>query len=195
MRDIPKFEKLTNIKINEFGWEENKDFVIYSSRDRTCENVVNLMMVSEGDKHHFMWIKTFSRLKQSGEHSNGTRFYCTHCMEANFESEEKLSQHKDVCMQHEAVRCVYPKEGENKMKFTNQQNTFMHPFFVTADFESTLVPCVVDDKSNAFVYQKHIPNSFALKFECIHDQYSKPIIINNGNPDELMMTFVKECEN
>ena len=44
------------------------------------------------------------------------------------------------------------------------------------DFESKLVP-VDDINENTNKYQKHVANSYGLKFNCIHDEHSKPIKI------------------
>ena len=42
----------------------------------------------------------------------------------------------------------------------------MHPFYISADFESTLTP-VNEINSNTTKYQRHDPNSYGLKFNCI----------------------------
>ena len=70
----------------------------------------------------------------------------------------------------------------------------MHPFYVAADFESTLTPVkIVNGETTK--YQKHEPNSYGLKFNCIHDEYSKPIkIFNNSNPDSVRENFIKDIE-
>jgi hypothetical protein len=58
------------------------------------------------------------------------------------------------------------------------------------DFESTLVPIKDGNK-----YQKHEPNSYGLKFNCIHDEYSQPLeIFNSSNPEEVIEHFVLNTE-
>ena len=43
--------------------------------------------------------------------------------------------------------------------------------------------------------QKHIQNSFGIKLNCIHDEYSKPIkIFNSSKPDEVNREFVETLE-
>jgi hypothetical protein len=104
-----------------------------------------------------------------------------------------------------------PKEGENIMKFRNFNHEFMHPFHVVADFESTLkrIDNEEDSTLEASVkrclqnalgiakgkYQEHIQNSYGLKYNCIHEQYSEPIeIINSSNPDEVNKKFIESLE-
>ena len=47
-------------KINVFGYENNKSFVIYNSRNRS-DVVIDLLLLKEENKNHFIWIKNFSR--------------------------------------------------------------------------------------------------------------------------------------
>ena len=46
----------------------------------------------------------------------------------------------------------------------------MHPYYITADFESTLLP-INEINENTTKYQKHVPNSYGIKFNCIHDEF------------------------
>jgi hypothetical protein len=44
-------------------------------------------------------------------------------------------------------------------------------------------------------YQKHIPNSYGLKYNCIHDEYSKPVeIFNSSDPEEVCKNFIERLE-
>lgn len=194
-KDIPKFEKLNNFKINIFTFEDNKVNVLYNSRDRTCNTIIDLLLVKDDDKQHFLLIRDFSRLMRTKEHTNAKGHYCRYCLNACFDSDEKLQVHINDCINYEAVRAVLPNEDDNKMIFKGHQNTFKHPFFITADFEATLIPYQDDTSSNTIKYQEHKPNSFGLKFECIYPEYNKDvIIINNENEEELMKLFVENCE-
>ena len=86
------------------------------------------------------------------------------------------------------------EEGDNIQKFKIFNNEFLDPFHVCADFESTLEKVVQREffKSTA-KYQKHIQNSFGLKYNCIHNEFSKDIkVCNNSNPEELNRQFIEE---
>ena len=71
--DIPKFERLNNIKINVFEYDKNdKKFenlrTVYNTNE-VNENVINLLLVDEknndGTKNeHLVWIKDFNKLKR-----------------------------------------------------------------------------------------------------------------------------------
>ena len=99
------------------------------------------------------------------------------------------------------TKTIKNKEGievENpncKIKFKNEQNKFMHPVNVFLDFESTLVN--VDNKigENSEQYQHHQVNSCGIKFNCIHDDFSKPIkIINNRDSEEVLKQTIETLE-
>ena len=87
-----------------------------------------------------------------------------------------------------------PEEGKNILKFKNVNNKFMHPFYITADFESTLIP-VHEKSEDTIKYQKHVPNSYGLKFNCIHNEFSKPVkIYNNEEPEKVCENFINDIE-
>ena len=52
------------------------------------------------------------------------------------------------------------------------------------------------DKNNATqYYQKHIPNSFGIKFNCVHPQFSEKYThAVLKDPNELQKTFVEQVE-
>ena len=91
-----------------------------------------------------------------------------------------------------------PEEGKNIMKFKNVCNEFKHPFHIVADFESTLKNVDIkgeSKKSKTTKYQKHIQNSYGLKYNCIYNEYSENIkICNDSNPDKLNESFILELE-
>jgi hypothetical protein len=88
-----------------------------------------------------------------------------------------------------------PAEKDKIMKFKNEGREFKHPFHVVADFESTLIKINDDNEGNTKVLNKHVPNSFGLKYNCIHDEYSEPIyIFNDSNPDLVIENFIINLE-
>ncbi len=100
-------------------------------------------------------------------------------------------------MKYEAVKVVLPDKKDKLIKFKNYNHTFKHPFYISVDFEATLEEYqeeLVDGKET-YKYQKHTPNSYGIKFNCIYSEYNKNIIIeNNKNPEELMKSFIENLE-
>ena len=195
-KDIPKFEKLNNFKINVFGYENNKSFVIYNSRNRS-DVVIDLLLLKEENKNHFIWIKNFSRFIVPNGKCKNKLYCCRQCLNAHYNSQEHLDKHIVECMKYEAVKVVLPDEKDKLIKFKNYNHTFKHPFYISVDFEATLEEYqeeVIDGKET-YKYQKHTPNSYGIKFNCIYSEYNKNIIIeNNKDPEELMKSFIENLE-
>ena len=88
------------------------------------------------------------------------------------------------------------KEKDDILKFKNINCTFKHPFYVTADFESTLEKVDDNDKDNkSQIYQHHIANSYGSKYNCDVSEHSEPIkIFNSSDPEILTKNYVEELE-
>ena len=143
-------------------------------------------------------------------------YRCDYCLSQRFLTKEKLFNHIKTCsVSHVAINEILPqkkkktkgivkteeqKEEEEKgfdniLEFKNECNQFPHPFHVIADFESTLIPINDEEDGDTKKYQHHIPNSFGLKYNCIHNIYSKPVqIYNNADPEEVCKNFIENLE-
>ena len=113
--DIKKYEKLNDIKINVFTYENNdKDFTnlqtLYNTTTRN-EHVCNLLLIKNDTTEHLCWIKDLSKLKKM-KYDEHKYYFCSQCLEAGYDSKEKLDNHLKLCMNHEAVNCVMPKTAD-----------------------------------------------------------------------------------
>lgn len=207
---IPQYEELNNIQINVFELENFTEEVadvrscvreVYKSNQHR-KQVVNLLLLKEEDKSHYVLVRNLSRLFNS-QTNHKTKYFCPHCLSKSFLTNDLLDKHMLECAHYSEsekkvcdVGIVMPLPLVNDvMKFKNHQNKFKHPFHIAADFESTLKK--VDDVSdtNTAKYQKHLQNSFGLKFCSIHDEHDEDVIIfSSSDPDEVSKRFVEELE-
>ena len=143
-RDIPKFEKLNNIKINvleyigslDKEYDKRKLVSAYNTRSRN-ENVINLLLLKDGDKEHLVWIKEYGKFQGMG-YNHCKMYWCSQCLSEAYDSQEKLNEHLKLCMNYEAVRAILPEKNkvnfigdrEDILKFKNNGNTFKHPFHI-----------------------------------------------------------------
>ena len=134
--------------------------------------------------------------------SKNKSYVCQHCLKEKFTSEKNCKEHYKLCIKNEFTRVKLPKAG-SIMKFSNANREFEHPFFVCADFESTLTTITEDDKLNdtnkddktLIRYQKHIPNSYGLKYTCIHEKHSDDVKLNtNSDSNKLLKDFIEQLE-
>jgi len=175
--DIPKFEKLNNIKINVFQYDKTfiKLQTLYNTNERN-ENVINLLLVDElnedGTKNeHLIWIRSINKLLRFND-KHKKMYWCTQCLNSSYLTQEKLNEHQKLCYNHESISTKLPsktkkdkKTGEivenpnYKKKIKNENNKFMHPVNCFLDFESTLESINNDIGENSVQYQHHKVNS------------------------------------
>ena len=197
--DIPKFEKLNDVKINVFEYP-NGDYtklpiIVYNTMKRN-DNVCNLLLLTNGVTEHFVVIRNLSRLLKKPHSKDNKKYYCTQCLTASFSSQEHLAEHQELCFKHEAVQTRYPSKDKKMYKFGNYGNMFKHPFCAFMDFESTLLPVdIKSENDNTVKYQQHRPNSCGIKYNCIHDNHSKKLkLFNNESEEDLMKNVIEYLE-
>ena len=79
------------MQINVFGYE-NKVYPLYISK-KSYNQTLNLLLITEKDKSHYVFIKDFNRLMFSRTKHKGKKHYCMSCLQS-FTTEEILSNHK-----------------------------------------------------------------------------------------------------
>ena len=92
-RDYEIFEERFNINVNVFGYN-NKVFSLYVSK-KLNEQVLNVLLISNGEDSHHVFIKYFNRLmysevKTKNQHK---KHFCMSCLQ-NFSTKEILNSHK-----------------------------------------------------------------------------------------------------
>lgn len=179
--EIPKFEKRNNLAINVFGedkWslkarkmiEENIEpkMIIplhYSKMDKNIPRI-NLLLIQNKNGGHYTWIRNFSRLFGNPSKNYKARYYCTHCLFANYDSKAKMNEHMIDCEGPERAACriEMPEEGKNTLKFVNEHKKMPVPYVIYADFECIIqkVPHAIPspEKSSTTVVQKQVACGF-----------------------------------
>jgi len=238
MTDIPLYEQLNKIKINVWELVDENIMELYIDKFERALEVINILLIHDENKSHFVWIKDISRLFAS-KTTGHKKYMCEQCIDFKTEAPEALSEHLKRCMKRECCsvslpsveqqytykcsRCAssnyqsigaleehlklctkkdacmvkLPKPSKNITKFKNFSREFKHPFHVFADFESTLqrVNDLNDVNQDTKKYQKHIQNSFGLKYNCIHPKHDEEVkICNDKNPLEVNKQFIEELE-
>ena len=212
IEDVPKYEELNKLRIMIYCIRDKLFFPEYRSGSKHNETL-NLLLLEEGDKKHFIWIRNITRIKNHlSFDKNHKRYDCDNCFAKSFKTQEKLDEHQKLCLNNKRCKVELPIKGKNEMKFIHDCYEFKHPFDVEADFESTLLKVnkrddekdevEINDKKKkkkkkkaTFAYQKHVPNSCGLKYNCIHDIHSEKIkIINDKNPQIVCDKWIYELE-
>ena len=139
-RTIKRFESRNQISINVLAVENRQIYICRKGGDYS--RVVNLMLITENSRKHYMAIKSLSRLlsKQNSKHKEAQHF-CMNCLQG-FREERPRDEHVDYCKNNVAVRIEMPHK-KPVVEYSDGQFQFKVPFIMYADFESILEPIQV----------------------------------------------------
>ena len=116
-RDYEIIEERFNINVNVFGYE-NRVFPLYVSK-KSNEQVLNVLLISNEEKSHYVFIKDFNRLMYSKTKHKDRKHFCMSCLQ-NFTTKEILNKHKEQCLlinETQAVRYETGRIKFDKLKF------------------------------------------------------------------------------
>ena len=138
---------------------------------------MNLLLVIDNDKSHYVYIKDFNRLIFHKTKNKNKKWFCKSCLQC-FSSENVLTKHKEDCLSINGKQSVKLEEGI--IEFENYFKQIPVPFKFYADFECNLKSVESYEGSYTKKYQDHVPYSFAYKFVCIGNKFSKPTVVFRG---------------
>ena len=79
-KSIKRFESRNQISINVLGVESKQMYIHRKGGD--YDRMVNLMLITEGNRKHYVAIKSLSRLLlKKNNKSNGAQHFCTNCLQ------------------------------------------------------------------------------------------------------------------
>ena len=90
-RDYELVEERFNFNVNVFGYE-NRVFPLYVSK-KSNEQVLNVLLISNEEKSHYVLIKDFNRLMYLKTKHKDRKHFCMLCLQ-NFTTKEILNSHR-----------------------------------------------------------------------------------------------------
>ena len=199
LNQIVIFEKFNpSISINVFGFEGDV-YPLRLSKTKRTQQIVNLLLISDGEKQHYCLIKSLSRLlsSQVSGHKESKSF-CLNCLN-HFPNEEKLKIHEEYCLKNQAIKIEMPEKG-SFISFIHHNRSIKVPFVVYADFEAfteEISTCEPNEKKSfTQKYQKHRPSGFCYKIVCFDEKYNpKPVLFRAKSEEEdIGAIFVEMLE-
>ena len=176
VRDYEIVEERFNINVNIFGYR-NKIHPLYVSK-KSNEQVLNVLLISNEEKSHYVFIKDFNRLMYSKTRHKDRKHFCMACLQ-NFTTKEILNKHKKICLSINGTQAVLYETGSIKFKKFDKQIPI--PFKIYADTECLLKRIDIPLGKHTKLYQKNIPDSIGAKLVCIDDRFTLPSKIFTGN--------------
>ena len=132
--NLSKIETKSNICTIEFYYENRLVFPIYIS-DQKFENSIDLLLVIDENKSHYVYIKDFDRFMFHKTKNKNKKYFCKSCLQC-FSSKNVLKKHKEVCLSIDGAQSVRLEKGT--IEFKNYFKQIPVPFKIYADFECNL---------------------------------------------------------
>ena len=202
IRHYGKIEKQNSINVNVFGYEDKQFYPIRVSK-QTNEKVLNLLLITDGEKQHYILIKDFNRMMYHKTKHQHRKHFRMHCLQY-FSTEKILAKHKCNYMVINGEQAIRMPKEVSMVQFKNHHKQMPVPFVIYADFETItekVSGCQLDDaKSYTDKYQKHTGCSYGYRVVCCYDDaYSEPAQIYRGEDSiktfmEQMLSEVQYCQ-
>ena len=184
-----------DIFINMFCYDNKLTYPVNLS-DQKFESCMDLLLISDECKFHYMYIRDFDRFMFSKTKNKIKKYFCK-CYLQCFSSEKILIEHRTDCLVINGKQSI--KLKSDKIKFKNSFKQLPVPFKICADFECILEKVKSDiiecDSNSSYIrkYQDHIPCSFADKVVCIDNRFSKKVVLHRGK--DTVYKFIKSILN
>ena len=94
-------------------------------------------MITDGEKWHYLAVKSLSALFREITGNNHGDFYCLNCFQS-YTTENKLKKHKKVCENHDYYYVEMPEEHNKLLKYNQGEKSMKSPFIIYADLECLL---------------------------------------------------------
>ena len=108
-KDFSKIEVESSICINVFGYENKLVSPIFVS-DQKFEDSIDLLLLNNDDKSHYVYIKDFGRLMFHKTKNKNKKWFCKSCLQW-FRNERVMIKHKEDCFRINGKQSVKLEEG------------------------------------------------------------------------------------
>ena len=139
-KDWRKFELNNRIALNILYVPHNtrKVNVAYRSKNNlTCDKQVVLLIITDGEKWHYLVVKNLPGLLSGITSSHHGDFYCLNCFRS-YGTRNKFEAHKKICENHDYCNVEMPTKDSNIIKYNQGEKSIKLSFVVYADLECLL---------------------------------------------------------
>ena len=164
-----------------------------SKHNLTREKQVILLMISNGEKWHYLTVKNLSGLLRGIASNHEGDFYCLNCFCA-YSTKNKPAKHKKICENHNCCHVEMPTKDNNIIKYNQGEKSIKMPFSIYADLECLLEKMSTcqnnPNKSSTTKINKHTPSGYSLFTHCSFDESKNKLNYYRG--DDCMKKFCKD---
>ena len=124
IKDWKKFELNNEIALNILYVPHNtkKINIAYKSKHNlTREKQIILLMITNGEKWHYLVVKNLSGLLRGITSNHNADFYCLNCF-CSYSTKNKLEKHKKICENHDYCHVEMPTKKIIQLNTTTEKN-------------------------------------------------------------------------
>ena len=195
-KDWRKFELNNKIALNILyvPHSTRKIQVAYKSKHNlTCDKQAILLMITDGEKWHYLTVKNLPGLLRGITSSHKEDFYCLNYFHS-YRTRNKLEEHKKICENHDYCNVEMPTKDNNIIKYNQGKKSIKLPFVVYADLECLLEKMSTcqnnPNESSTTEVNKHTPSDFSLYTHCSFDKSKNKL--DNYRGKNCMKKFCKD---
>ena len=175
-KDWKKFECNNEIALNILyvPYNTKQINIAYKSKNNlTQKRQIILLMISDGQKWHYLVVKNLSKLLRGTTSNHKEDFYCLNCFHS-YRTETKLEAHKKICENHDYCYVEIPTKNNSIIKYSHGEKSMKLPCVIYADLECLLEKmstCINNpNESSTAKINKHTPSGYSIFTHCLFDK-------------------------
>ena len=197
-KDWKKFECNNEVALNipYVPYNTKKINIAYKSKNNLIQKrKIVLLMISDGQKWHYLVVKNLSGLLRGITSNHKEDFYCLNCFHS-YRTENKLESHKKICENHDYCHVEMPTKDNNIIKYNHGEKSMKVPFIIYADLECLLEKmstCINNpNESSTTKINKHTPSGYSIFTSCSFDESRNKLNYCRGK--DCMKKFCKDLK-
>ena len=195
-KDWKKFELNNEIALSILYVSHNtrKIHAAYKSKHNlTHKYQIILLMITDGEKWHYLTVKNLSGLLRGITSNHKEDFYCLNCFCA-YSTKNKLEARKKICKNYDYCHAEMPIKDNNTIKYNQGEKSIKLPFVVYADLECLLEKIITcqnnPNELSTTEINKHTPSGCSLFTHCSFDKSKNKLSHYRGK--DCMKKFCKD---
>ena len=192
-KDWRKFELNIEIALNVHHNTRKIQVAYKSKQNLTCDKQVILLMITNGEKWHYLTVKNLPGLLRGITSTHKEDFYCLNCFHS-YRTKNKLEVHKKICENHNYCNIEMSTKYNNIIKYNQGEKSIKLPFVIYVNLECLLEKMSTcqnnPNESSTTEINKHIPSGYSIFTHCSFDLTR--IKLNHYRGKDCMKKFSKD---
>ena len=197
-KDWKNFECNNEVALNvlDVPYNTKKINIAYKSKKNLIQKrQIILLMISDGQKWHYLVVKNLSGLLRGITSNHKEDFSCLNYCHS-YRTENKLQAHSKICKNHDYCHVEMPTKDNNIIKYNHGEKSMKVPFIIYADLECLLEKmstCInKPNESSTTKINKHTPSGYSIFTSSSFDESKNKSNYYRGK--DCMKNFCKDLK-